>query len=154
MSKALRAAAALAAPLAIDLRMRRSEQLRIDAGGRDETLDASFDTVVAGYQEIIEHARPLGVVIIIENHWGPTHHPDAMQQRLAAVPGLLFDSYNWPQGTHAQAWRKCVQFAWMTHFKTFSFDAQGNEPEWDWPRLIGMLQVAGYQGAWGIESVP
>ncbi len=100
MSKALRAAATLAAPLAIDLRMRRSEQLRIDAGGRDETLDASFDTVVAGYQEIIEHARPLGVVIIIENHWGPTHHPDAMQQRLAAVPGLLFDSYNWPQGTH------------------------------------------------------
>jgi sugar phosphate isomerase/epimerase len=133
-----------------------AEQLRIDAGGRDQTLDDIFDIAVAGYQDIVSRAQPLGVEIIIENHWGPTNHPDAIHRLLAAVPGLglLFDSYNWPKGTHEQAWRECIQYAKLTHFKTFSFDAQGNDPEWDLARLIGMLQVAGYQGAWGIESTP
>ncbi len=68
--------------------------------------------------------------------------------------GLLFDSYNWPAGTHARAWPEYVGDARLTHFKTFSFDADGNEPNWDIPGLIRMLQGVGYQGAWGIESTP
>ena len=133
-----------------------AEQLRIDAGGHDESFDEIFDVVVEGYQEIVARAQPLGVEIIIENHWGPSNHPDAIQRLLAAVPGLglLFDSYNWPKGTHEQAWRECAPYARLTHFKTFRFDEQGNEPDWDLPRLIGMLQRAGYKGAWGIESTP
>jgi sugar phosphate isomerase/epimerase len=133
-----------------------AEQLRIDAGGRDQTLDEIFDVVVEGYKDIISRAQAQGIEIIIENHWGPTNHPAAIHRLLAATPGLglLFDSYNWPAGTHEQAWRECVPYARLTHFKTFSFDAQGNEPEWDLPRLIGMLQAAGYQGAWGVESSP
>jgi sugar phosphate isomerase/epimerase len=122
-----------------------AEQLRIDAGGRDQTFDEIFDVAVEGYQEIIALAQPLGVEIIIENHWGPSNHPDAIQRLLAAAPGLglLFDSYNWPKGLHEQAWRDCVRYARLTHFKTFSFDAQGFEPEWDLPRLIWMLQDSG-----------
>ncbi|GIK73530.1 MAG: hypothetical protein BroJett021_25180 [Chloroflexota bacterium] len=133
-----------------------AEQMRIDAGGREQAFDEIFDIVVDGYKDIIARAQPLGVEIVIENHWGPSNHPDAMHRLLAAVPGLglLFDSYNWPKGTHEQAWRECVKYARLTHFKTFSFDADGNEPEWDLPRLIGLLQGAGYQGAWGIESTP
>lgn len=133
-----------------------AEQLRIDAGGRDQTFDEIFNSVVDGYKEIIAHAQPLGVEIVIENHWGPSNHPDAIHRLLGAVPGLglLFDSYNWPKGTHKQAWTECIKYARLTHFKTFSFDAQGNEPEWDLPQLIGMLQAIGYQGAWGIESTP
>ena len=133
-----------------------AEQLRIDAGGRDQTLEEIFDIVVEGYKDIVARGRAAGVEIIIENHWGPTNHPDAMHRLLAAAPGLglLFDSYNWPRGTHEQAWRECIQYARLTHFKTFRFDGQGNEPDWDLPRLIGMLQAAGYQGAWGIESTP
>ena len=133
-----------------------AEQLRIDAGGRDQTLDEILPIVVEGYKDIVARAKAQGVEIIIENHWGPTNHPDAMRRLLDAVPGLglLFDSYNWPAGTHARAWREYVGAARLTHFKTFSFDAEGNEPSWDIPGLIHMLQAAGYQGAWGIESTP
>jgi hypothetical protein len=79
-----------------------------------------------------------------------------MHRLFAAVPrlGLLFDSYNWPQGTHERAWQECGRYARLTHFKTFSFDANGNESEWDLARLVGLLQEAGYRGAWGIESTP
>ena len=133
-----------------------AEQLRIDAGGRNKSFDEIFDIVVEGYKDIVARAQALGVEIIIENHWGPSNHPDTIQRLLAAVPGLglLFDSYNWPKGTHEQAWRECVKYARLTHFKTFRFDEQGNEPDWNLPRLIGMLQAAGYDGAWGIESTP
>ncbi len=133
-----------------------AEQMRIDAGGRDATLDEIFPIVVAGYQDIIERARLHGIEIVIENHWGPTNHPDAMRRLLNAVPGLglLFDSYNWPAGTHSRAWPEFAGDARLTHFKTFTFAADGSEPNWDIPGLIRLLQAAGYTGAWGIESSP
>lgn len=133
-----------------------AEQLRLDAGGRDETLDEILPLVVEGYRDMIERAAPLGVEIIIENHWGPTNHPDAMRRLLDATPGLglLYDSYNWPQGTHQRAWREFAGDASLTHFKSFHFDAAGNEPDWDIPGLVRLLQDAGYSGAWGIESTP
>jgi sugar phosphate isomerase/epimerase len=131
-------------------------QLRIDAGGQGESLDAILPVVVEGYNDIISRAAPLGIEIIIENHWGPTNHPDAMRRLLDAVPrlGLLYDSYNWPQGTHARAWREFAGDASLTHFKTFRFDAAGNEPDWDIAGIVRLLQAAGYAGAWGIESTP
>lgn len=68
--------------------------------------------------------------------------------------GLLFDSYNWPEGTHETAWRTFAPYARLTHCKTFAFDDAGNEPNWDIPRLVRQLQEAGYAGCWGIESTP
>ena len=94
--------------------------------------------------------------IVIENHWGPTNHPDVMYKLLDAVPGLglLFDSNNWPAGTHGRAWPQYAKYARLTHFKTFRFDSAGNEPDWDIPGVIHLLQAAGYNGCWGIESTP
>ena len=39
-------------------------------------------------------------------------------------------------------------------FDRGEIDANGNEPNWDIPGVIRLLQQAGYQGAWGIESTP
>ncbi len=64
-----------------------AEQLRIDAGGRDQTLDEILPIVVEGYKDIVARAKTQGVEIVIENHWGPTNHPDAMRRLLDAVPG-------------------------------------------------------------------
>ena len=38
-----------------------AEQVRIDAGGREETLDQIFDIVVEGYNELVAYARARGV---------------------------------------------------------------------------------------------
>ena len=133
-----------------------AEQVRIDAGGREETLDQIFDIVVEGYNELVAYARARGVEVIMENHWGPTKHPDNTVKVLDAVDGLglLFDSYNWPESTHERAWQQYAKYARLTHFKTFAFDANGNEPDWNIPHVISILKEAGYNGAWGIESTP
>lgn len=133
-----------------------AEQLRIDAGGREEALDDILPVIVAGYRDIIDRARSHGIQIIIENHWGPTNDLVGMRRLLDAVPdlGLLFDSHNWPAGALEQAWREYAKDAALTHVKTFTFDANGNDPTVDVPGLVRLLQDAGYDGAWGIESSP
>lgn len=134
-----------------------ANQVRIDAGGRnDETADEIFDIVVDGYKDIIAYAKPKNVEIIIENHWGPFKDPDNLERLLKATPGLglLFDSYNWPEGTHERAWNQHAKYARITHFKTFEFDENGNDTTQDIPKVINILQQAGYNGVWGIESTP
>lgn len=134
----------------------QASQVRIDAGGREETLEEIFDIVTDGYQDIIEYAAKQNVEVIIENHWGPTQHPDNLVQLLEAVDGLglLFDSNNWPEGTQEYAWEKCAKYARLTHMKSFTFDDDGNEPTVDIPKCMKILQDAGYDGVWGIESCP
>jgi sugar phosphate isomerase/epimerase len=132
-------------------------QVRIDAGGRNnETADEIFEIVVEGYKDIIAYAQPKGLEIVIENHWGPFKDPDNLERLLNAVPGLglLFDSYNWPEGTQQRAWEQHAKYATITHFKTFTFDENGNDPTQDIAKVIGILQKNGYKGTWGIESTP
>jgi hypothetical protein len=48
----------------------------------------------------------------------------------------------------------CARYARATHIKTYAFDAEGSETTVDTPKAIHILQETGYQGSWGIESVP
>ena len=68
--------------------------------------------------------------------------------------GLLFDSGNWPDDMRETGWTQCARYARATHLKTYAFDTEGNETTVDIPRVMRILQEAGYQGSWGIESVP
>ena len=132
-------------------------QVRIDAGGRNnETAEQIWEIVVDGYKDIVAYAKPKRVEVVIENHWGPFKDPDNLERLLKAVPGLglLFDSYNWPEGTQQRAWEQHAKYARITHFKTFQFDANGNDPTQDIAKVIGILQRSGYNGTWGIESTP
>lgn len=131
-------------------------QVRIDAGGREESLEEIFDIVVEGYEDVIMYAQERGVEVIMENHWGPTKHPDNLVQVLEAVDGLglLFDTNNWAEGTQEYAWEKCASYASLTHIKTFEYDEDNNDPTVNLPKAMGILLDTGYDGAWGIESCP
>jgi hypothetical protein len=67
---------------------------------------------------------------------------------------LLFDTGNWPEDRQETGWELGARYARATHLKMYAFDAEGNETTVDIPRAMRMLQEAGYQGSWGIESVP
>lgn len=130
--------------------------LRIDSGGPEELTDEILAIIVAGYNDIIARGREHGIQIVIENHWGPSKHPENVVRMLQAVDGLglLFDTNNWADGTQERAWEMCAQYATATHIKTFSFDENGNDPSVDLPKAIRLLVEAGYNGVWGIESCP
>jgi sugar phosphate isomerase/epimerase len=133
-----------------------AQQIRIDSGGPAEMPDEVLDVIVKGYKELIPRAAEKGIEVVIENHWGASRVPENVVRILEAVPelGLLFDSGNWPQEMRETGWTRCARYARATHIKTYAFDAEGNETTVDIPRVMHILLETGYQGSWGIESVP
>ena len=131
-------------------------QVRIDAGGSPEMPDEMLELIVKGYNELLPRAGEKGIELVMENHWGASRIPENVERILGAVPGLglLFDTGNWPQDRQEAGWALGARHAHATHLKTFAFDDQGNETTVDIPRAMRMLLEAGYQGSWGIESVP
>lgn len=131
-------------------------QIRIDSGGPSEMSEAVFEVIVTGYNDLIQRAGEKGIELVMENHWGASRIPENVVRILDAVPGLglLFDTGNWPDELRETGWTQCARYARATHLKTFAFDAEGNETTVDIPRAIRILQETGYQGSWGIESVP
>jgi sugar phosphate isomerase/epimerase len=133
-----------------------AQQIRIDSGGPPEMPDDVLEVIVTGYNDLIPRAAEKGMEVVIENHWGASRIPENVVRILEAVPGLglLFDTGNWPEEMRETGWTRCARYARATHLKTYAFDAEGNETTVDIPRAIRILQEAGYQGSWGIESVP
>ncbi len=129
--------------------------VRIDAGGPPEMPDDVFEIIVEGYQDLTRRAQSFGIRLLIENHWGPSPIPENLSRILEAVPGLglLFDTNNF-QGDKELAWKMFAGQAASVHIKSFSFDALGNDPSVDLAKAIQILVSAGYNGAWGVESVP
>jgi len=134
----------------------KAQQIRIDSGGPAEMPEEVLEMIVSGYNDLIPRARDKGMEVVIENHWGASRIPENVVRILEAVPelGLLFDTGNWPEDQRETGWTQCARYARATHLKTYAFDAEGNEITVDIPRAMRILQEAGYQGAWGIESVP
>ena len=133
------------------------EQVRIDAGGPEEMPDDVFRIIVAGYNDLIARAKPLGVQILTENHWGPSTIPDNVVKLCDSIEGLglLYDTHNWKPALRGEGRRKCAKYAAATHVKTFSFDSAGNETSGDKPEeAIKILVDSGYKRTWGVESVP
>jgi sugar phosphate isomerase/epimerase len=109
-----------------------------------------------GYRDLIDRAKPAGIKILFENHWGPTKHPKNVIKLLESIDGLgyLFDTHNWAESERAEGRAKCAKYADALHIKTFEFDAVGNETTADLDGVFKLLKQTGYKGAWGIESVP
>jgi sugar phosphate isomerase/epimerase len=133
-----------------------AQQIRIDSGGPPEMPEEVFEVIVRGYNDLIPRAGEKGIEVVIENHWGASRIPENVVRILDAVPGLglLFDTGNWPEELRETGWTMCARYARATHLKTYAFDAEGAETTVDIPRVMRILQKAGYQGSWGIESVP
>lgn len=133
-----------------------ARQVRIDAGGPPDLPDDVFEIVIAGYTDLVQRGRERNIEILMENHWGPSVYPQNVLRILQAVEGLglLLDSNNWADGHQLEGWQLTAPYARSVHVKTFEFDDQGQDVTVDIPQFIRIVQDAGYDGVWGIESCP
>jgi sugar phosphate isomerase/epimerase len=133
-----------------------AKQVRIDAGGPPEMPDDVFEIIVQGYRDLIAKGRARGLEILIENHWGPSLIPANLIRILKGAPGLglLYDTRNFDANSKDEGRRRCAPFARATHVKTKRWDIANDEVDEDIPGVVRVLKEAGYQGVWGIESVP
>jgi sugar phosphate isomerase/epimerase len=133
-----------------------ASQVRVDAGGPDDMPSDVFAVIKEGYRELITRGRELGIEILVENHWGPTKNPDNCIKLVEEIEGLglLYDTHNFVPERRDEGRKRCAKYARAVHLKTFEWDAQGNETTADIPKAVGYLLEAGYNGCWGVESVP
>ena len=130
--------------------------VRIDAGGPEDMPPETFDEIRRGYADLVPRAGALGLKVLIENHWGPSLDPDNLQRILDACDGLgyLLDSNNWASDRQEEGWSRFAGRADAIHVKTFVFDAEGDETTVDLAPFFAALGSAGFDGWWGVESVP
>jgi sugar phosphate isomerase/epimerase len=133
-----------------------ARQVRIDAGNPAELTDDVLAILVEGYTELVEQGRAHGLEILVENHRGALREPASVVRLLNATPGLglLLDTNNFVEGQQQLGWEMTAPYAHATHVKTFQFDETGNDPTVDLQHAIHLLQAAGYDGPWGVESTP
>jgi sugar phosphate isomerase/epimerase len=134
-----------------------AKQVRIDAGGPQEMPNDVYAIIQEGYRDVIDRATPLGIEVLVENHWGPTVLPENCLKLIEEIEGLhlLLDCHNFRADRRDEGRRMCAPYAKAIHLKTFEFDAEGNEiSDEKAEEALQILKDAGYNGVWGVESVP
>lgn len=125
--------------------------VRIDFGVRDTELsEEQFDVLARRYGEYARHAADHGYRIGPENHFGPALDPNVMEKIQKAVDnpayGILLHVGRWLDGRENEGDTWAAPFTMHTHF----FPGLGDQLE----AKVRLLKDAGYQGYWGVESVP
>ncbi|MFG0334078.1 MAG: sugar phosphate isomerase/epimerase family protein [Maioricimonas sp. JB049] len=126
--------------------------IRIFAGRvpKGETEEVALDRCVEGINQSLEYAATKGVVLALENHGGITATPGQLLRIVERVNdspwfGINFDSGNFRTDDPYGDLAKIAPYAVNAQVKV-AITAGGEKQEADLPRIVGILQDAGYRG--------
>jgi sugar phosphate isomerase/epimerase len=126
--------------------------IRIFAGQvpKGDSESAALDRCVAGINESLQHAAQKGVALALENHGGITATPDqllAIVERVDDSPwfGVNFDSGNFRTDDPYRDLARIAPYAINAQIKV-KMSVGGETREADLPRVVGILNDAGYRG--------
>jgi sugar phosphate isomerase/epimerase len=130
-----------------------------DVMQKPDLLEAFIARSVPGFQQLADYAGNKGLDVLIENHWGPSSYPDAVEKLMAKVNhphfGVLPDFGNFPDEVDRyDAIDRLMVFAKKAvSFKCYDFDPQtGLDTKIDQERMIRIVHDKhGYHGYIGIE---
>lgn len=135
--------------------------IRCNSGGKQITsLERSIKHCTDSFRRLADVARPKGVKLLVENHWGISSNPDAMVQIVQGVRkthgdeamGTLADFGNWPDDVDRYAaLEKVLPLAGAVHAKVNDIDEQLNHPRFDHAKCLVIARQSGYDGYLGIE---
>jgi L-ribulose-5-phosphate 3-epimerase len=108
------------------------------------------------FRSLCEYARPAGISVLIENHWGLSSDPDAVVALMKKVNlpnfGTLPDFGNFPPEIDKyQAVAKLAAYAKGMSFKCYFEGPDGAEDKYDFARMMKTVEDSGYSGYIGIE---
>jgi len=132
--------------------------VRLNLGGTgDETRDGTVGVqrVIDAFDELLPLAKELGIKLTIENHGGVSKKADWILRIIKETDpkwvGSCLDFRNWPKEVLYEENAKLAPYAYHTHAKAHSFDANGEETSVEYSRVLKMLKDARYEGAISIE---
>ncbi|SHG22707.1 Sugar phosphate isomerase/epimerase [Microbulbifer donghaiensis] len=128
--------------------------IRVNASGRGSREDVQAASV-DGLRQLSQFARDYDINVIVENHGGYSSDGLWLAQVLASVDlpncGSLPDFGNFGDYDRYLGVRQLMPYARGISAKSFEFDADGNEINTDFVRMLQIIRDAGYQGHIGIE---
>ncbi len=131
--------------------------IRANSGGGDARSysSAQFQACADNFANLADRARPLGIRIVMENHWGLSGDPDRMlkvRKMSSNAFDFLVDFGNWPKTLDRYAaLEKIMPYAHAVHAKIYQIDANGRHPSFNLGRCVQIAKSAGYDGFLGIE---
>ena len=109
----------------------------------------------ASYRELIDHAAPHGITLLIENFGWMQKDPDAIPRMIQVVgKGLAAqpDTGNWSDNEVRYAGlAKAFPLAVSCDFKAKTLGADGSHADYDLKRCFEIGWSAGFRGPWCIE---
>jgi sugar phosphate isomerase/epimerase len=128
--------------------------IRVNAGHSEDQAEG-LERSIASFREIVNRARGLGLSVLMENHGGFSSDPDSILKYVDALGtenfGTCPDFGNFKEEIRYEALEKISPYAKFVHAKTYEFDSKGNETTLDIPRIIDILDDAGYDGYVSVE---
>lgn len=135
--------------------------IRANSGGRDaRDRERAIANCTDSFRRLCDIGRPLGVALMIENHWGISADPDVMVRIVTDVCDThgadamhtLVDWGNWPDDVDRYAAiERTMPLAIAVHAKVNDIDADLNHPRFDHARCLSISRDAGYDDYLGIE---
>ncbi|SFR35300.1 Sugar phosphate isomerase/epimerase [Robiginitalea myxolifaciens] len=143
--------------------------VRVNLSGNDNE-ESWIESSIAGLQGLCTYAAEKNINVLVENHGGFSSNGALLAQVMQGVAmdncGTLPDFGNfcirrndpsdWSSGC-AEAYdiykgvEELMPFAKAVSAKSHDFDAQGNETEIDYVRMLQIVKDAGYSGYIGVE---
>lgn len=129
-------------------------------GGKAIDRDRATRHCIDCFRRLADFAKPKGVSLMIENHWGISMEPARVTQIVKAVRkshgedtmGTLADFGNWPDDIDRyDALRQVMPLAFAVHAKFNDIDENLNHPRFDHAACLQIARDAGYDGYLGIE---
>ncbi|MBU7577862.1 MAG: sugar phosphate isomerase/epimerase [Flavihumibacter sp.] len=141
--------------------------IRVNAAG-EGTAEEIAKTAADGLSRLGEYAEKVGINVIVENHGGYSSNGAWLAGVMKAVNkpnvGTLPDFGNFCIKREPGNWRNCLEaydryqgttelmpFAKGVSAKSHDFDAQGNETETDYKKMLQIVKAVGFTGYIGIE---
>ncbi|HEY8398352.1 MAG TPA: sugar phosphate isomerase/epimerase family protein [Flavihumibacter sp.] len=141
--------------------------IRVNAAGSG-TAEEVAKYAADGLNRLAEFAEKVGINVIVENHGGYSSNGAWLAGVMKAVGkpnvGTLPDFGNFCITREPNNWRNCIEsydrykgteelmpFAKGVSAKSNYFDAEGNEKETDYYKMLKIVKDAGFKGYIGIE---
>ena len=128
--------------------------IRVNAAS-DGTFDEQLALAADGLRRLSEFGDQHGINVIVENHGGLSSRGDWLSGVMKRVNhprcGTLPDFGNFYEYDRYQGVTELMPFAKAVSAKSHDFDAQGEETQKDYRRLMQIVVDAGYHSWVGIE---
>lgn len=132
--------------------------VRVNLGGvgpGEDNATVGVERCVTGFNELLPLAKELKLKITMENHGGVSGTAENILAIINKTDrkwvGSCLDFGNWSDAVRYESCEKLAAYAYHTHAKSHSFNADGEESQIDYQRVLAMMKAAKYKGAISVE---